>query len=324
MLAEVTLEREDAGLHGGRAYQPRVWSRPSSPISLMSSPGIGSPRPRETFARTSGSLKCVVASTIARARGAGSSDLKMPEPDEHAVDAELHHERRVGRRREPAGREVHDRERPGRRDVAHELDRRAEVLGRRHVLLGAERGEPRHLAEHRALVANGLDDVAGARLALGADHRRALGDPAERLAEVASSAHERDGERPLVDVVLLVRGGEDLGLVDVVDAERLEDLRLDEVADPGLGHDRDRDDLLDLLDLGGVGHASDAAFPADVGGHALERHHGARAGVLGDLGLLGGGDVHDDAALQHLGQAGLHPEGAGLALHLAPSSTRLP
>ena len=50
-------------------------------------------------------------------------------------------------------------------------------------------------------------------------------------------------------------------------------------------------------------------------GHALERHDGARAGVLGDLGLLGGGDVHDDAALEHLRQPGLHPERAGLALH---------
>ena len=76
VFAEVALEREHAGLHGeARPYQPRVWSRPSSPISLMSRPGIASPRPRETLARTSGSLKCVVASTIARARGAGSSDL---------------------------------------------------------------------------------------------------------------------------------------------------------------------------------------------------------------------------------------------------------
>ena len=42
-----------------------------------------------------------------------------------------------------------------------------------------------------------------------------------------------------------------------------------------------RDDL-------GVGHARDAALAADVGGHALERHHGDGAGVLGDLRLLGG------------------------------------
>ena len=69
---------------------------------------------------------------------------------------------------------------------------------------------------------------------------RALADAAQGLAEVRGAAHERDGERPLVDVVGLVGRGEHLGLVDVVDTERLEDLRLDEVPDPGLGHHRDR------------------------------------------------------------------------------------
>jgi hypothetical protein len=52
----------------------------------------------------------------------------------------------------------------------------------------------------------------------------------------------------LVDVVDVVGGREHLGLVDVVDAQRLEDLRLHKVANPGLGHDRDRDGRLDLLD----------------------------------------------------------------------------
>ena len=51
---------------------------------------------------------------------------------------------------------------------------------------------------------------------------------------------------------------------------------------------------------------------ADVGRHALERHHRDRAGVLGDLGLLGGRDVHDHAALEHLGEAGLERERPGL------------
>ena len=100
-------------------------------------------------------------------------------------------------------------------------------------------------------MADGLDDVAGARLALGADHRRALGDPPQRLAEVGRAAHERDAERPLVDVVRLVGGGEDLGLVDVVDLEGLEHLRLGEVPDAGLGHDRDGHRLLDALDHAG-------------------------------------------------------------------------
>ena len=49
----------------------------------------------------------------------------------------------------------------------------------------------------------------------------------------------------------------------------------------------------------------DAALRADVGGHALERHDRDGSGILGDLGLLGGDDVHDDAALEHLGEAAL-------------------
>ena len=71
----------------------------------------------------------------------------------------------------------------------------------------------------------------------------------------------------------LVGRGQDLGLVDVVDLERLEDLRLDEVADPRLGHHGDRDGLLDLDDLRRIRHARDAAVRADVGRHALQRHH---------------------------------------------------
>ena len=67
----------------------------------------------------------------------------------------------------------------------------------------------------------------------------------------------------------------------------------------------------DLLDARGVGHAGHAACRADVGRHALERHDRDRARVLGDLRLLGVDDVHDDAALEHLGQAGLDAQGAG-------------
>ena len=129
---------------------------------------------------------------------------------------------------------------------------------------------------------DGLDDVAGAGLALRAHHRRALVDPAQGLAEVPAAAHERDLEGVLVDVVALVGRGQDLGLVDVVDAQRLEDLRLDEVADAGLGHDGDRHRRHDPLDHLGIGHAGDAAGGADVGRDALERHHGDGAGFLGD------------------------------------------
>ena len=83
----------------------------------------------------------------------------------------------------------------------------------------------------------------------------------------------------------------------------LQDLGLGEVADAGLGHDRDGDGGHDLLDELGVGHAGDAAFGADHGGDALERHDGDGAGLFGDARLLDVHDVHDDAALEHLGEA---------------------
>ena len=111
-------------------------------------------------------------------------------------------------------------------------------------------------------------------------------------------------------------GVEDLGLVDVVDAERLEDLGLDEVADARLGHDRDGHGVHDPDDHLGIGHAGDAAGLADVGRDALERHHGDGAGILGDLGLIGGDDVHDDAALEHLGETLLGRPGGRLDGHV--------
>ena len=89
----------------------------------------------------------------------------------------------------------------------------------------------------------------------------------------------------------------------------LQDLRLGEVADARLGHDRDRDDGLDAFDQRRVAHAGDAAVAADVGRHALERHDRYRAGVFGDLGLRGVDDVHDHAAAQHLGQPPLDAVG---------------
>jgi len=58
-----------------------------------------------------------------------------------------------------------------------------------------------------------------------------------------------------------------------------------------------------ILRMGASGYA---AFLADVGRHALERHDRRRAGLLGDERLIGVGDIHDDAALKHLGQADLH------------------
>jgi len=147
--------------------------------------------------------------------------------------------------------------------------------------------------------------VAGARLALGADHCRPFGDTPARLSQVARAADEGDGEPCLVDVALLVGRGENLALVDVVDLERLEQLRLDEVTDAHLGHDGNGHGALDLPDQTRVGHAGDTPFLADIRRHPLEGHDGHGTGLLGNGGLLRRGHVHDDAALEHLRQLGV-------------------
>ena len=105
-----------------------------------------------------------------------------------------------------------------------------------------------------------------------------------------------------VDMVDVVGGGEDLGLIDVVDVDGLQNARLGDMADAHFRHDRDGDSFLDALDHGRVAHTAHAARRTDVRGDALERHHRAGAGILGDFRLFRGGDVHDDAALEHLGE----------------------
>src|SRR4051794_4737247 len=214
-------------------------------------------------------------------------------PDEVALGAELHDERRVGRRGDASGAEQRHRQPTRLGDLANDLHRGSELLGLGSELLAAESAEPLDAADDPAEVADGLDDVAGPGLTLGADHRGALADPAKSLAQVGRAAHEGGLESVLVDVVRLVGRGQHLGLVDVVHLERLQDLRLGEMSDTGLCHDRDGHRVLDLLDHPRARHARHPAVGPDVRGDPLERHHRDGAGVLGDPRLLGGGHVHD-------------------------------
>ena len=113
-----------------------------------------------------------------------------------------------------------------------------------------------------------------------------------------------------VDVVRLVGGGEHFALVNIIDAQRLQDLRLDEMADARLGHDGNADRFDDTLDHIRVRHASDTTLHTDIGRHALQGHHRAGASVFGDLGVLRRDHIHDDAALEHLRQATLDGDAA--------------
>jgi hypothetical protein len=164
-------------------------------------------------------------------------------------------------------------------------------------------------------VFHGLDNVAGAGFALGADHGCAFADAAEGFAEVAAAADKGRLESGFGDVVDGVGGCEDFGFVDVVYAQGFEDLfvyslacllqnsslwasldlifatdsvwvgiwdkstylALNEMSNSGLRHDGNRDCVHDLLDHLGVAHPCNTTLGANVGGHALERHDGYRA-----------------------------------------------
>ena len=239
----------------------------------------------------------------------GVAALEDAGADEDAFGAELHHHGCVGGRRDAACGEQDDGQLALLGDLTHEGVGSLHLLGRDVEFVLGHRRQAADLAADLAHVRRRVRHVAGARFTLGADHRGALVDASQRLTEVGRAAHERHVEGPLVDVVGVVGGREHLRFVDVVDAERLQHLRFDEVPDARLRHDGDRHGLDDAVDHVGITHARDTALRADVGGHTFEGHDGDGSCVLGDLRLLGGDDVHDDAALEHVGHAALDAVG---------------
>ena len=174
-----------------RRYQPRCWSRLPSSRSLTSRPGIASPSDSEA-SRDRARILVVRGGVDDRPGPRGwVRGLEDPRADEHALGPELHHQRGVRRRGEAAGGEVDHRQAALGGDLANQLERRAQLLGGGRQLGPVHRREPPDPGLDRAHVPHGLDDVAGAGLALRADHGRALGDPPQRLAQVGGAAHER-------------------------------------------------------------------------------------------------------------------------------------
>ena len=110
-------------------------------------------------------------------------------------------------------------------------------------------------------------------------------------------------------MIHVVGRAQDFGLVDVVDLERLQNLSFHEVANACLRHHRDGHRVDNALDEVGVTHASDTALRTNISRHALESHDRYSTSVLSDASLLRRDDVHNDAALQHLGKPTLDTGG---------------
>src|SRR6266576_5656433 len=120
----------------------------------------------------------------------GVLGLEDARPDEHAINAQLHHQRRVRRSRDPTGGKVDHRQPAQLLTLDEHLDRRADLLGFVDKLGMVQAQKPADARVDRARMAHGFDHVAGSGFALGADYRGAFGDPARRFAEVAAPAHE--------------------------------------------------------------------------------------------------------------------------------------
>ena len=201
-----------------------------------------------------------------------------------------------------AGREIHDGKTVILPDRPHEIERRAKSFGFLTELILAQGTNMRNPLIHFPHMVHGLNDVAGTRFALGSDHGGSLCYAAQSLSDIPGTADERHPEFGLVDMIHVIRGRKHFAFIDIVNLNGLEELRLDKVSDAALGHDRNRDSFLDAADHGGIRHARDTARGADIRGNSFQRHDGTGSGVLSDLRLLGGCNVHDNAALEHLGK----------------------
>ena len=168
-------------------------------------------------------------------------------------------------------------------------------------------------------------------------HSSTLAYPPQSLTQVPAPTNKRSLESVLDNMVLIIRRGQNLRLINVVDTESLKNLALNEVTYPGLGHHGDGDCSHDLLDELWVGHTCNAALDTNVCGYTLEGHDGrgtslfSNAGLGGilalahDLERIGEGtyllsidNIHDHTTLQHTGETGLDVEvGTGSTLDRA-------
>ena len=99
-----------------------------------------------------------------------------------------------------------------------------DVLGVSVELFLAHNASLPNFALHSSLMPDGLNNITCTSLTFRTNEGGALGNATEGLTEVPGTANEWHLERMLVDVVLIIRGCKDLGLVDVVDADSLQDL----------------------------------------------------------------------------------------------------
>ena len=156
--------------------------------------------------------------------------LENTRANKDTIAAQLHHKGGIGRGGNTASGEVNNGQTAELSSLANKFVGGLDLTGERAELrlsVLASEEDTTGTADLRidsAHVLNGLDNITGASLTLSADHSGALGDAAQGLTEVTATADEGDLVAVLGNVVDIVSGGEDLGFVDVVNANGFQDL----------------------------------------------------------------------------------------------------
>jgi hypothetical protein len=171
-----------------------------------------------------------------------------------------HHESSIGGGGNTTSSEVNNRKTAQLGGFLEEVVRSLEVLSISIEFLIRHAGSATDLSVDSTDMTDGLNNVTSTSLTLGTDESSTFADTAESLTEVLGTANVRDLEVVLVDVVGFVSGGKNLGLVNVINADGLDDLGLDKVTNTDLGHDGDSDSLNDFLDHLGVRHTGNATY----------------------------------------------------------------
>src|SRR5205807_1439655 len=90
--------------------------------------------------------------------------------------------------------------------ITYQFIRGAQVFGLGHPLFFGQYLQAADTIHNGAHMADSLDDIAGASLALGADHRCPFTDTPQCLTEVASATHKGDRKEVFIDMEMLISG----------------------------------------------------------------------------------------------------------------------
>jgi len=150
--------------------------------------------------------------------------LEDARADKDTVASELHHQGSISRGSNTTGSKVDNGKTAQLGSLLEQVVRGLDLLGVGEELVVIHQLSLADLRLDGAHVTDSLNNVTGTGLTLGADHGSTLVDATKSLTEVLAAADEGDLVVVLVDVVGIVSGGQDLGLVNVINSEGLDDL----------------------------------------------------------------------------------------------------